>query len=359
MLASALLSAALAFSVSAQDAKSQIKAEIDRLQHSLNEKPITDKDYAPVASIAAQSLKESAAALDSGKLYLSLEKLLQAEDFALAAQFPVEKADAVKQGLPAFEAEWKNVSRMLSDYDRDVRQKDWAASPVALRALAETGLGRSVPLLEGGRGFAVSTKPTDGLLYLGQAQGEAAFAKFAATLPLSVSASPFPIRSYLPELQKLQRETNEAFQPPRSIKLHERFIALNSTLKLAQELDAQKSYAGALYQFLEATRHFFMLDAAPVDAANQAGLRAGIASARKKFSSSKQDDSLVLLFLERADSQINHADGSAPSADEWRAAKVILDRVLPAYRDAQKSPLPVEQASGKTVDLTLVRWPYT
>jgi len=359
LLAVITLLAALASYAVAQDAKMQIRSEIDRLQSSLKEKPITDQDYAPISAMATESLTDAAAALDTGKLYLSLEKLLQAEDFALAARFPVEKADAVKSGLPAFEAEWKNVSQVLTAYERDVRQKDWSTSPVALRALSETALGRSVPLLEGGRGFAVSTKPTDGLLYLGQAQGEAAFAKFAATVPLSAGAAAFPVRSYLPELQKLQRKTNEAFQPPRSIKLHDRFIALNSALKLAQELDAQKSYAGALYQYLEATRHFFMLDAPPVEARNQPDLKSSIPTARKKFSSSKQDASLALLFLERADSQINHADGSASSADEWRSAKVILDHVLPAYRDAQKSPAPLEQASGKTVDLTLVRWPYT
>jgi len=359
LLAAILLSAALASFARAQDAKSQIKSEIDRLQRSQKDKPITDQDYAPISSMAAQSLTDASASLDAGKLYLSLEELLQAEDFVLAARFPVEKAEAVKSGLPAFEAEWKTVSQILAACDQDVRQKDWGSSPVALRALSETALGRSVPLLEGGRGFAVSTKPADGLLYLGQAQGEAAFAKFAAALPMSAGAAPLPLRSYLPELQKLQRKTNEAFQPPRSIKLHDRFIALNSTLKLAQELDAQKSYAGALYQYLEATRHFGMLDAPSVENASQPAVKDAVATALKKLAASKQDDSIAQLFLERAASQIAHADGSTPIADEWRSAQVILDQVLPAYRAAQKPAAQLQQASGKTVDLTLVRWPYT
>jgi hypothetical protein len=38
--------------------------------------------------------------------------------------------------------------------------------------LSETAQGQSIPLLEGGRGFASSTKPTDGLFYIGEAQGE-------------------------------------------------------------------------------------------------------------------------------------------------------------------------------------------
>jgi hypothetical protein len=354
-----LISGALTSLALGQDAKSQIKTEIDRLTASLKEKPITDPDYAPIGSMASQSLKGASEALDSGKLYLGLEKLLQAEDFLQGARFPVEKAEAVKSGLLAFEAEWNKVSKILVAYDAEVRKKDWSTSPAAVRALSETALGRSVPLLEGGRGFAVSTKPSDGLLYLGQAQGEAAFAQFSSTLPLPRNAALFPLRSYLSELQKLQSKTNAAFQPPRSIQLHDRFIALNSALKLAEELDAQKSYAGALYQYLEATRHFGMLDAPPVEAARQSALKDAIAAAQKKLAASKQDDSIAQLFLERIQAQMVHADGSATTADEWRSAQVILDQVLPAYRAAQKPAAPLQQASGKTVDLTLVRWPYT
>jgi hypothetical protein len=342
-----------------QDAKSQIKSEIVRLQHSLKETPITDPDYASFGSMATQALQGSAAALESSKLYVSLEQLLQAEDFLQGARFPIEKAEAVKSGLPAFEAEWEKVSRILTADDRAVRQKNWSASPAAVRALTETALGRSVPLLEGGRGFAVSTKPSDGLFYLGQAQGEAAFAQFSSTLPLSRNAALFPLRSFLPELQKLQEKTNAAFKPPRSIQLHDRFIALNSALKLAEELDAQKSYAGALYQYLEATRHFGMLDAPLVEAARQSALKDAIAAALKNLAASKQDDSIAQLFLERATSQTAHADGSVSTPDEWRSAQVILDQVLPAYRAAQKLAAPIQLASGKTVDLTLVRWPYT
>lgn len=359
LLLSLILIGALASPAVGQDAKSQIKTEIERLTSSLKEKPITDADFAPASSMASQSLKGAAAALNSGNLYVSLEQLLQAEDFLQGARFPLEKAEAVKSGLPAFEAEWEKVSQILTAHDHEVRQKDWSLSPAAVRALSETALGRSVPLLEGGRGFAVSTKPSDGLLYLGQAQGEAAFAQFASTLGLSRSAATFPLRSYLPELQNLQRKTNGSFKPPRSIKLHSRFIALNSTLKLAEELDAQKSYAGALYQYLEATRHFGMLDAPPVEAARQSALKGAIAAALEKLSASKQDDSIAQLFLERATSQIAHTDGSATTADEWRSAQVILYQVLPAYRAAQKPATPPEQASGKTVDVTLVRWPYT
>jgi hypothetical protein len=344
---------------SAQNPKAQIKSEIDRLQRSLQEKPISIPDLPDINSAVAGSLKEAAAALDAGKLYLSLEKLLQAEDLFQGARVVADKTDAVKSGFPAFEAEWEKASQNLKTLNEETHKKDWRSAPLALRALSETAEGRSIPLLEGGRGFATSTKPSDGLFYTGQAQGEAYFAKFSSSVALTGNSASFPLRSYLPELQKLQEKTNAAFKPPRSIELHSRFIALNSTLKHAEELDAQKLYAGALHQYLEATRHYGMLDASPLDAAQQSALKTDLAAAGKKLAASKQDDSLPELFLERAESQVAHPDGSAPSADEWRSARVILDQVLPAYYAALRPASPIKQAAGKTVDITLVRWPYT
>lgn len=345
--------------VAAQGASDRIAREISRVQQSLQTEPTTDPDLAPVASSASQNLSDANAALKSGQLYLSLEKLLLAEDLAIGARFPREKSEAVKSGYSAFEAEWKTASQRVASLNRKSQARDWSRSPAVLRALTEIAIARSIPLLDGGRGFASSTKPADGLIYVGQAQGEAAFASFASSLVLERSGTPFPLRSFLPEFLGLQQKTNAAFQPPRSVQLHQRFIALNSALKLAQELDAQQSYAGALYQYLEARRHFGMLDAPPVETVKQAALPAQILVAQQKLHASAIDSSIAELFLERAASQIDHADGSSPSADEWRSAEVTLEQVIPAFFAAQKPAATLPPSNGKSVQLTLVRWPYT
>src|SRR5262249_48925298 len=348
------------FPTSAEDTNDRIAAQISRIQQTLRTNPITDPDLAPVVDSVSQDLTEASAALESGKFFLSLEKLLQAENLLSAARFPNEKTEAVKSSYPAFEAEWKTVSQTVTSVNQQSHAKDWSRSPAAVRALAETALARSVPLLDGGRGFALSTKPADGLFYLGQAQGEAASANFASSLTMQRNGAPFPLRSFLPELQALQRKTNQAFKPPRSVEFHQRFIALNSALKLAQELDAQKSYAGSLYQYLEAVRHFGMLEAAPVAVRNQPSLKEAASAAQKKFAGSKNDDSILQIFLGRAVSQIAHAEASAPSADDqWRSAKIILDSVVPAYFAAQKPAAVLAKSDAKTAQLTLVRWPYT
>ena len=339
---------------------SQIKSEIERLQNSLKDKPVSDPDLPDINKMLTDGLKRVSQALSSGRVYLSLELLGQEWDLYSGARAIVNgKAEVSKGGLPTFDAAWNQASLRVTSLDRSAKDADWNRLPVAIQALAQSAQGRTQPLLEGGRGFATSTAPKDGLLYLGEAEGQAEFAKFCTTLNLSRQGSQLPLRSMLAELQGLQEKTNAAFHPPRSIDLHPRFIALNSTIKLASELDASRSYAGSLYQYLEAVRHYGMLSAAPLDAAQQAQLNDSISALHTKLDASKQDDSIAQLFLERAGSQVTHPDGSAPSADEWRSAWVIVNQVLPAYAAAQVPALPLQRAPGKTIDLTLVRWPYT
>ncbi len=342
-----------------QDAASKIKAEAERLQQSLKDKPISLPEFGNLNAYIGDSLKAALAAQSAGRIYLSLESLNQAEDLLQGARFAIDKTETVKSGLPAYMAEWDKASLSLTALDRQAREKNWSDARAVIRALSEAAQGKTIPLLEGGRGFAVANGPKDGLFYIGQAQGEAEFAAFCASLSLPRQGAPYPLRSLLPELTRLQEKTNAAFQPPRSIDLTPQFMALNSTLKLAGELDASKFYAGALYQYLEAVRHYGLLDAVPLDASRQSALKDALAAARKRLDASPRDESIAQLFLERAEAQVAHADGSAPGPDDWRSAQVTLDQVLPAYYAAEKPPVSLERASAKTVDLTLVRWPYT
>ena len=355
----AIVVVVLALPAAGQDAASQIRAEAERLQQSLKDKAISYPDIPKASTIIGDGLTEVIQGESAGRLYLSLEKLGQTTDFLHAVWAVADKAEAVKAGLPAYEAEWEKVSSSVAAIDAQVREKDWNDSRVAVRALSETAQGMTMPLLEGARGFAVSMQPKDGLFNLGQAQGQAEFAAFCTTLHLPRQAAAYPLRSLLPEIETFQEKANAAFRPPRSIDLHTLFMSLNSALKQARELDATKGYAGALYQYLYAVGFYGMLDATPLDSSQQSAVRSALAAARQKLDASQRDDSIAQLFLEKAESQVAHVDGSAPSADDWRIAKVIIDQVLPAYF-ALDQPLAAQQrASGKTVDITLIRWPYT
>jgi hypothetical protein len=351
-----LVSATEAFS---QDAATQTKAEIERLRQSLKDKPVSSPDLPGAAAMIDAALRDAAAAQATGHLYSSLERLGQAEDLFQGARTIDEKGETILDSMPAFESAWNTASLRLARLDQQARARNWSRRPAAIRALAEAAQGRALPLLEGSRGFASSTKPRDGLLYMGESQGQAEFSSFLYALDVQRKGAPFPLRSLLPELQALQERTNAAFQPPRSIEMHPRFIALNGTLKFARELDAAQAYAGALYQYLEATRHFGMLEAAAPDAARQSELKSKIEQELKKIAVSRRDDSVAQIFLERAAAWINKPDGSATSPDEWKSAAVIVEQVLPAYYGALQAARPRQQRAGKTATLTLVRWPYT
>ncbi|MBZ5688760.1 MAG: hypothetical protein LAP86_27430 [Acidobacteriia bacterium] len=354
-----ILLGALTSPLAAQSSPScQIKAEIARLQQSLKDNPIADPNLKDLSTMASDALKSAADAVYAGHLYLGLEKLGQAEDLLQGARTAADKAEVEKDGLAAFESQWGQASLRLTALDKDAHAREWKHSTLAIRALAEAAQGRAIPLLDGGRGFATATGPKDGLFYVGQAQGEADFAAFCASLKTDAGNPAFPLRSLLPELRSLQEKTNAAFQPPKSIDLHPRFIALNSQIKLAEELDASRFYAGALYAYLESVRHYGMLDAPPLDAAAQTQVKQDVAAAANKLAASS-DESIAQLFLERAASYTAHPDGSTPTVDEWRGARVIVDQVLPAYYAAKKPATKLALPSGKTVDITLVRWPYT
>ena len=337
----------------------QIAAEIQRIGREWKTASPADPFLKSVASSSQAALKAADDSLRAGRVYLTLESLAQAVDLLHGAREVSEETAAMAKGMSAFEAEWGKTSREITAFSKQIRARKWDGSPAALRALAEASLGRSGPLLDGGRGFAIANGPKDGLFYLGEARGQAEYARFCGSLPLARAKQAWAARSLLPELLALQAKADAAFQPPRSIEQHPRFIALNSTIKLARELDSAKSYYGAMYQYLEAVRHYGMLDAAPLDAAQQAELRTAVEAERRKLDASESDDSLAQLFLERADAQTAHAGGAAPSADEWRSAQVIVSQVLPAYAAALKAAPPVQQTAGKTIDVTLVRWPYT
>jgi hypothetical protein len=353
---SIVLTGALAGDLHAADAPDRverIRAEIARLRQSLEAKPITGQGTEGLSSGVDNALKAAAAALDAGRLYPSLEALRRAETTVHGAWFASEKEATVASGLPAFESVWSETSRTLQ-----AGHRSWGRSRSAVRALAETAEGRIGPLLEGARGFAVATAPKDGLFYMGQARGEAEFAGLCASLTFDDKVDRYPLRSMLPELLRLQEKATAAFVPPRSVELHDRFIALNSTIKAGLDLDAAQAYAGSAYQYLEAVRHHAMLDAPTLGESAQARVREDLAAARTKIDASKRDESLAQLFLERAASQIEHPDGSAPTVDEWRSARVVLDQVLPAYF-AARIPVAAKGSSGKPVRMTLVRWPYT
>ena len=145
--------------VAADPATAQIKAEIARLQQSIKDKPVTDKDFGPIATMAEGALGASTAALNSGQVYLAIEKLGQAEDLLQGARAGADRAEVEKGGFPAFQSQWDKVSLRLTALDKEAHVRPWNHSPVAVRAAGGSRAGQSYPSARGRPGLRRRQRP--------------------------------------------------------------------------------------------------------------------------------------------------------------------------------------------------------
>ena len=346
-------------SASAQDAKTKIASEITRLQKISSAQPADDEMWKDVRPGIDRFLMLANEALKRGDIYFALEELGKANEYVVGAQMTQQPPEVAKQGLEGFEAKWKTASVELVALDKTAKQRDWTGIPAAVRAVGESGQGQAITLLEASRAYASVTDPSAGYFYLGQAKANEDFSSFAHGLALKQQGTTFKLRSIGAELHELQQKVNAAFVPPRSIDKHPEFIRLNSTIKLAGELDAAKLYAGALYQYLSAVSQFALLDGKEIDDATKTALPNQIAEARSNLAKSGRDNSIAEMFLQRAEVLISKKNGSDPSAIEWQNAASVISALVPAYNDVVSSRAAAPTQYAHAVTVTLVRWPYT
>jgi hypothetical protein len=292
------------------------------------------------ASISA-SLSRADEERRSGRLWVALERIRDA-----SREAAVQGSRDAKVG---FDAEWTRTSGELRR--RDSSRPSWGNAAAAARALGEAAEGTSLPLAEASRAYAGVTNVEAGRYYLADALAASDFGAFCRALPGAPAGPAPPFRSIAPELARLQERVDAAFVPPRSIDRHSEFIRLNAAVKTARELDAGGRYAGARYEYLDALQRLGVLLGGATDAAD--AVRGKLEAQRSALGSSRRDDSLGTLFLERADSAL--ATGGPGGI---AAASAIASSVLPAY-EATLGPSSAPPAPDAAVTVTLVRWPYT
>jgi len=292
---------------------------------------------AKIAALPARSRERASALvgdvgreLDAGRVWSALEALREARRLEAAAA-------SAGDSRQSFGSEWEEAEGRLRN---ETPSAAWTDAPAAARALGEAAGGTAVPLLDASRAYAKVTDESSGRYYLGEALEAAAFARLCRTIGGTARPAP-PWRSIAPELAKLQERVDAAFVPPRSIERHSEFIRLDASLKTARELDAAGLFAGAGYEYLTAVEQLGRLE----ERTGGAGDARKLVEERRALADSRRDESLGLLFVERAEA-------------DPEAAAVIAGSVLPAYR-AMLEPAPAAIPAASTVTVTLVRWPYT
>jgi hypothetical protein len=344
----------------------KITAKIESVRKAAAAKPDSDPNWKDAKPEIEAALQRSAASLHDGYLYLSLETLSQAITALRATELTTEKSESevAKEGLPGVDRELEKARAKLAALNQGESQRNSDDVPLAIRALSEKGKGEADPLMMGGRGFAADSETPESkrteylvgsLYYVGMGDAIAEIVGFDEGLGLKRNGTAVPLRAIAGELQRLQDKVNASYRPPLSVEHHADFIRLNSSLKLAGELDANRSYAGALFVYLDALQQFGMIEAQAPDAAAQAKLKSSIEKMDHELKTSTQDSSLAELFLERAEAHL----AKSPGANDWKIATAVASQVLPAYFAALKAPPPQDHPAPAEVTVTLVRWPYT
>jgi len=340
LLAAATLSAT---GPSTDRAAARVGSELDRLSRETAAMAAAGGDANEMAAQSTAILESAKRSLSSGRFFAALEDLGRVRVRLSASAAASSHSGKTRDDFETF---WTGARAGLAEADRKSLAAARSALPAAVEALAQAAEGQTMILADASRAYARVTGPRAGFYYFGEAQGDADWAAFCRSLELRFEGGPAPLRSIAPELAALQERANSVFQPPLSIDRHPQFIRFNATLKLAGELDTQGRRAGALYEYLDALQQLAAIAPARKDSAES------IESAARQLALSPRDESLGLLFVERA----QNASGS-PSGQGAVAA--ILGEVLPAYREALAPPPAVAPAAAPAITVTLVRWPYT
>jgi hypothetical protein len=305
----------------AQTASAQIKAETTQLRQLLTALKLSDNE---TSSLTAQlNLIDQAA--QSGNLYFGINVLQRGWVELNTNEYAKSKAEVEKQGLAAFESEWLRLGQELDAKRRQLVSN--AAMPAAVQVLIESSLTQVQPYYQSGRLYGRNTTIGAGLYYLGRAPANLDFALFCQHLKFPQSRAAPRLRNLDEQLEELEAATIKGFQDPANESKQSTFIQINSTLKMARELNAEQRYAGALKCYLDALLEFRAVNAAVPDLEARETLKKEAAGLRDRLVAAKSDQSIGVLYAEMA--------LAAKSDAGLRRAAVIVAQILPDYLKLQ------------------------
>lgn len=266
-------------------------------------------------------LSRSERAAQSGHIFLSLHLLQYAAPSIAVSEYLKAKTEIGKGGLPAFEQEWQRFGKDLA-----ARQRKLAISqrlPLAVQAVIERSLTQVQPNYQASRLYGAETSVENGLYYLGLVKGQLDFVAFCRSLKFDAPPATQPLRSFAPELAELEKEVLAAYRQFDTPEQHSAFIRVNSSLKVAQDLEHERRYSGAWLQGLEARRALTAMSVTTAENRTAPSLRTQSETFRAQLSNHRADHSIGWLYWQMAE--------AALATDDLKQANAILHHVLPLY----------------------------
>ncbi len=312
----------------ARNAKESLAAEAARAR-----KVVTTLPESSLGAEERRSLDQQQASVEellrAGRSHAALHAVHRLSRYVDAQGFRAAHAADIKEGLAKLERDWaaSGVERraQAETYAKAARAGTFAAA----RALSESAYYESRIVYEASLAYGGQVGADAGYFYLGEARALMGYALFAGALP-AAPARPLPkLQSLTPFLASLERELLEAFSRDTAT-ADSAFARANGALKLARELDAERSAFGALYQYLLA-RQALGQGLATVSAAESAGLRSKAEAFERRLAAANLDHSLGMAFVELARSGLDRAESAADPKPILKSAQALLESVLPAY----------------------------
>ncbi len=302
---------------------SDISEKLARLRQTLTTIQLSEED----AKSYASRLKQAEDALAAGYLFLSLYQMQSAWVRLNAQASQLSKAEIAKQGNQVYEREWQRF-----DHERASKEKLFTPAaarslPASVTALLQVSRWQSRPYAQSGKLYGYNTSLDFGYYYMGLAEGNIEFALFCQQLRFSQPRTPVRFASLGGALSELEKTTIAAYGQAGG-KDQPRYIEINSTLKLASELQQAGWREGAWHKYLEAQMLFGLLTMAAPAPDEQAKVKAELATADARFKADPRDHSIGLLYLQLAQMAMAEKE---KNGDELKRAAVIARQVLPRY----------------------------
>jgi hypothetical protein len=329
-----------------------IAAEAKRLKGILASLKLPDAD----GEIYAGAFGRVEGARQSGYVFLSLFLLHPSAATLPAIEYQKAKVDVEKGGPEALEREWRRLGGELAEKERPLKSAPARRLPLAVQAMLERALTQVQPHYQSGRLYGQQTTIDAGLFYLGRAKAQLEFALFCRGLDDAASGAAPSLRSLAPELEDLEREVMQAYRRLGAADKDNTFIRINASLKVAQDLEQERRFGGALLQYLEVFRALEAVNPTPAESLTPDALKSLSESFRAQLSGGKTDHSVGWLYWQMAQTALESGD-----ANDLKQAAVILHHVAPRYFKymASLKEVPAPKVVAGEVTVTLARWPYT
>ena len=313
----------------AQDPAKQIATATTELEKQLNTSNVSED----LKQQCTSDIADIRSNIKRDFLFLSLYNFRNCQLELASLNFAAAKADV--KTPEALEQLWQQLGDELAEKEKVLSQPPANPLIALAAAIAQSSQIQVKQYLQSGKLYALNSNIAEGIYYLGRAPANVDFAIFTRGLRFPAPKTSATFRSVEPELTKIETSALRTYKAADVSKQQPLFNRLNSTLKVAGELNKASMFEGALLKYLESELLFGSITTA-AENEDLEHLRGRLDETGKLLKDKKADHSIGLLFWQMAETALRPASGAEPTQPQIKRGVVILNVVIPSYLDYLK-----------------------